>query len=78
MMSQDLRFTVKYLESGTHIVYVLQIRKSTTAAITQKWLSKKGIDVVFQLRGWWYEASWEDSPQAQAIAPLLQARAEQP
>lgn len=32
-------------------------------------------ETTFKLRGWWYEASWQDSLAAQAVAPLLQDRA---
>lgn len=72
-MASDLRFTIKHLPTGTR--YVLQVRKSCNASIAQSWLAQKGITVMFKRQGWWYEADWGDSPEAQAIAPLLQARA---
>ncbi|HEY9663179.1 MAG TPA: hypothetical protein V6C65_32440 [Allocoleopsis sp.] len=74
-MTENTRFTIKSSYLGQAITYVLQIRKSCTATIAQDWLTKKGINTEFKLRGYWYEASWQDSPQAEAIAPLLQAGA---
>lgn len=74
-MAADTRFTIKALPTG--VIYVLQVRQSCAASIAQSWLKSKGIDTTFKLRGWWYEASWPDSPAAQAIAPQLQARAEE-
>jgi hypothetical protein len=68
---KDTRFFIRNLPIG--VIYVLQVRESCVTAIAQHWLTKKGIDATFKLRGWWYEASWENSPQAEAIAPLLQA-----
>lgn len=70
-MSEEMRFTVKPIAWGT--VYVLQVRKSCTASIAQDWLAKHGITVNFKRRGWWHEANWGDSRQAEAVAPLLQA-----
>lgn len=72
-MAHSVRFTIKPLPTG--IVYVLQVRKSCEASIAESWLAKRGLHTVFKLRGWWYEASWPDSPAAQKIAPLLQDRA---
>jgi hypothetical protein len=77
-MANDVRFTIRPLATG--LIYVLQVRQSCAASIAQSWLKSKGIETEFKLQGWWYEASWPDSPAAQAIAPQLQARArgEQP
>lgn len=50
-MAEEVRFTIKSLAIGT--VYVLQVRKSSTAAIAEAWLAKKGITVTFKLRDWW-------------------------
>ncbi|NJO81272.1 MAG: hypothetical protein HC827_24135 [Cyanobacteria bacterium RM1_2_2] len=72
-MSNSVRFTIKPLPTG--IIYVLQVRKSCEAAVAESWLADRGIQTTFKLRGWWYEASWQDSPAAQEVAPLLQARA---
>lgn len=72
-MSNDVRFVIKPMATG--IIYVLQVRQSCAASIAQSWLADKGIETTFKSRGWWYEASWQDSPQAQAIAPQLPARA---
>lgn len=75
-MVHDVRFTVRPQAENAGLLYVLQVRKSCTAVLAEDWLAKRGIKVTFKRRGWWYEASWGDSPAAQAIAPLLQARAD--
>jgi hypothetical protein len=71
-MTQSARFIIKPLAQKGSVIYVLQVRKSCEASIAQSWLARRGVHTTFKLCGWWYEASWGNSPEAEAIAPLLQ------
>jgi hypothetical protein len=72
-MPNNVRFTLKNLSHET--VYILQVSRSCDAVLATDWLSKKGITTAFKLQGRWYEASWSDSPAAEAIATQLQTGA---